>query len=231
VVDGQCPTDVPLPVTTVPATSRSDWPIVQLSTTCQRWPAGRAVQVMSLVGTGVSFVTVQSSGYMAFACVRLTDHSNAVSSVDFSPDGTVLATASEDHTVHLLDVRVPDHPVQLAELTGPAAAISLVTFSPDGRMLATSADDATARVWDVSDRTRPQELAVLTGHAGPVSSVAFSPDDRQIATTGDDHTVRLWTVGADDVAARICALSGPPLSAAQWARYVPDLPYRPLCPA
>lgn len=162
--------------------------------------------------------------------VRLTDHSNAVSSVDFSPDGTVLATASEDHTVHLLDVRTPDHPVRLAELTGPAAAISLVTFSPDGHLLATSADDATARVWDVTDRTRPAALAVLTGHSGPVSSVAFSADSGQLATTGDDHTVRLWTVGADAVAARICALSRPPLSAGQWGHYVADLPYRPLCP-
>ncbi|MDX3191654.1 helix-turn-helix domain-containing protein [Streptomyces sp. MN03-5084-2B] len=160
---------------------------------------------------------------------RLTDHSNAVASVDFSPDGTTLATASEDHTVHLLDVRDPGHPVQVAELTGPADAISQTAFSPDGHLLATVGFDATARVWDVSDRTRPQALAVLTGHTGLVISVAFSPDSRQLVTAGEDHTVRLWTTGPDDVAARICALSGPPLTAEQWSYYVPDLPFRPLC--
>ncbi|MGV9778091.1 WD40 repeat domain-containing protein [Streptosporangium sp. NPDC003464] len=37
----------------------------------------------------------------------LTGHTDQVSSVAFSPDGTTLATGSADHTVRLWDVGIP----------------------------------------------------------------------------------------------------------------------------
>ena len=63
----------------------------------------------------------------------------------FSPDGRLLATASEDETARLWDPATGEH---LRTLTGHAGEVEGVAFSPDGRLLATASEDETARLWD-----------------------------------------------------------------------------------
>ena len=62
----------------------------------------------------------------------LTDHSNTVYSVEFSPDGTLLATTSSDGTARLW--RVPDGSVVRVFQGGGGSAVK---FSSDGRLLLT----------------------------------------------------------------------------------------------
>ncbi len=63
----------------------------------------------------------------------------------FSPDGRLLATASEDGTAQLWDPATGEH---LRTLTGQTGWVRGVAFSPDGRLLATASLDETARLWD-----------------------------------------------------------------------------------
>ncbi|MGH3869770.1 MAG: TIR domain-containing protein [Pseudonocardiaceae bacterium] len=123
---------------------------------------------------------------------RLTDHTDWVNSVAFSPDRNTLATASTDHTARLWDIRNPHQPTPLSTLTGHTNWVLSVAFSSDGHTLATASYDTTARLWGIHDPHHPTPLGVLTGHTDDVYSVAFSHDRRTLATGSVDGTARLW---------------------------------------
>jgi WD40 repeat protein len=76
----------------------------------------------------------------------LAEHTNAIESVAFSPDGHTLATASFDATVRLWDVTDPTRPTSLGQLVGHTDPVFSVTFSPDGHTLATASNDETVQL-------------------------------------------------------------------------------------
>jgi hypothetical protein len=107
-------------------------------------------------------------------------------SVAFSPDGTRLASASDDQTVKLWDAATGQ---ELRALKGHTSTVRSVAFSPDGTRLASASEDRTVKLWDVPSG---QELHTLRGHSGQVVSVAFSLDGTRLASASEDRTVKLW---------------------------------------
>ncbi|HEU5104046.1 MAG TPA: CHAT domain-containing protein [Roseiflexaceae bacterium] len=119
----------------------------------------------------------------------LTGHTDWIESIVFSPDGTILASASEDRTIRLWDVT---RLKPLGEpLTGHTGAVNHLAFSPDGKILASSSDDGTVRLWDMAThRPRGDPLKGL-----PSSALAFSPDGSILATEATLQ-IRLWDVAS-----------------------------------
>ncbi|MGW3820152.1 hypothetical protein [Streptomyces sp. NPDC005046] len=78
------------------------------------------------------------------AVQTFTLHAGLVLAVAFSPDGTLLATSSDDGTVRLWDPATRQPIGQ--PLTGHTRTVTAGAFSPDGTLLATSSDD-TVRLW------------------------------------------------------------------------------------
>ena len=118
----------------------------------------------------------------------LPGHSNIVYSVAFSPDGKILASASQDGTIILRDVATRQPIGQ--PLTGHTSWVTSVAFSPDGKTLASASDDKTIRLWDAA--THQPIGQPLQGHGSAVWSVAFSPDGKTLASGSNDNTIRLW---------------------------------------
>jgi len=121
----------------------------------------------------------------------LQAHRDAVWSVDFSPDGRTLASASNDGTLIIWDMTT-GQPIDQPLYT-QTGGIWSVDFSPDGKTLASGGTDGTIILWDVA--TRKPLGRPLRGHTDQLRSVAFSPDGRTLASGSLDQTVILWDMG------------------------------------
>ncbi|OBT44370.1 hypothetical protein VE00_07044 [Pseudogymnoascus sp. WSF 3629] len=107
-------------------------------------------------------------------------------SVAFSPDGTRLASVSDDKTVNIWNARTG---FLLQTPEGHTSAAFSVAFSPDGTKLASASYDKTLNIWDAVTGAL---LQTLEGHTNRVYSVAFSPESKLLASASYDTTVRLW---------------------------------------
>lgn len=127
---------------------------------------------------------------------RLAGHLRPLQTIRFSPEGKILATASDDKTAMLWDVRTG----QLrAVLPGHKAVVSDLVFSPDGRTIATLSSN-TAQLWDVE--TARLKLT-LSGHKGFIWQLLFSPDGKSVLTSSADKTARLWDTEAGQLKATL----------------------------
>ncbi|MGW4211550.1 nSTAND1 domain-containing NTPase [Lentzea sp. NPDC004789] len=124
----------------------------------------------------------------------LAGHTGAVYLTTFSPDGSLLATASYDRTARLWDVRDRSRPKQVAVITGHRDWLSSAVFSPNGKVLATTGQDATIRFWDVTDPSSPKAIKTLETGNGPTYLLEFSPDGTLLAAANEDKSARLWDV-------------------------------------
>lgn len=92
-------------------------------------------------------------------------HSASLVAIRFSPDGLLLATASEKGTI--IRVWVTNTGARIAELRrgwDPATIFSL-GFSPSGAMLACTSDKGTLHVYDVPHPSKPNQPAAASAAA------------------------------------------------------------------
>jgi WD40 repeat protein len=112
-------------------------------------------------------------------------------SVDFSPDGTMLAvgSASSPYPVYLLNVPGLS---TIAEMTGHTSGhVYDVKFSHDGSILASLGHDTTIRLWDVTSQSH---IRTLTGLTYIGYDMDFSPDDTMLASGDARENIVIWDV-------------------------------------
>ena len=176
-----------------------------------------------------------------------------MTSLAFSPDSSTIATGSRDSSTLLWNVADRVQPYRLGTLRG-TGGVTAVAFSRDGATVATVATttrgpvwDSRATLWDVLRPTKPVRIASaqLADDAEP-AALAFSPDGATLAI-GENvglggggprnhtaHDVELWDLTKvndlrADPAAMGCTVAGGGLTAAEWSRHVPEVPYRRTC--
>lgn len=112
-----------------------------------------------------------------------------VGSVDWSPDGSVLASGVGPE-VWLWD-REDAAP---RRLTGHTRQVSALAWSPDGARLASGSRDNTIILWNPSTGER---LQALDGHKDGIWGLVWSPDGKRLASTGSlDNQLIVWDVAS-----------------------------------
>jgi eukaryotic-like serine/threonine-protein kinase len=165
-----------------------------------------AEKVVQQVNTGPSLGTRHST---------YRNHSAAVTSVAWSPDGKLIASASADKTVHVWNAQGKK---RLTTYREHSKQVSAVAWSPDGTRIASGSWDTTVQVWNA---TGGRKLYTYRGFAREVSSVAWSPDGAYIAAGSWDTTVQVRQATTGSKLFTYTGHSGP-VYAIAWGPASPD---------
>ena len=120
----------------------------------------------------------------------------------FSPDGSILASATGTDRVTLWDVTDPAHAHRMATLGGTDGFIEAFAFSPGGNLLAAVTYRGTVLVYSLADPARPARTATVrglltralypNGTLQPTQTPLCSscgPADYAVAFSADEHTL------------------------------------------
>jgi WD40 repeat protein len=111
-------------------------------------------------------------------------HQGWVNSVSVSSNGELLATTSQNGTVHLRKLKS----IKLTQNEEYSGKVLGVNFSTNEPRLVTVSDENIVKIWTFQGNL----LLELKGHKGSVTSLSFSPDAERIATASEDRTIRIW---------------------------------------
>ncbi|KAG8723957.1 hypothetical protein FRC09_000993 [Ceratobasidium sp. 395] len=153
------------------------------------WPQGRPVSrhysgLIKCLAVAVGTALVRPDTAL-LAAWRAPDR---VYCVAYSPDGTHIASGSEDGRIYIWDAISWQMLRQSSQ--NHVEAVQSIAYSPDGARIVSGSNDMTIRIWDAY--TGDMLGQPLEGHTQPVGSVAYSPDGERIVSGSWDKTVRIW---------------------------------------
>jgi WD40 repeat protein len=117
----------------------------------------------------------------------LRGHRGAVRQVAVSPEGTTIASVSDDRTVRLWS----REPAPEADVLIHPRWVHSADFSPDGKWLVTGCGDGNIRLWDIASS---QCIRTFRGHTNGVPRVLFSKDSKLVISGRDDEMIKIWNV-------------------------------------
>lgn len=128
-------------------------------------------------------------------CQVLKCHPAPTRSVDFSSNGNLLLTGSNDKTMKIFNLSGLQNNFPKVKFnssfTGHTNWVKCARFSPDDRLIGSCGDDHTVRIFDVEQKSN---VITFLDHLQNVNSCKFSPDGTIIASAGDDAKIKLFDI-------------------------------------
>ncbi|NEO85650.1 MAG: hypothetical protein F6J87_15575 [Spirulina sp. SIO3F2] len=146
---------------------------------------------------------------------RFVGHQETVWEAVYAPDGQIIASVSNDHTVRLWSTQGE----ALATLEAEASLTSVVIRNRhDGYSVIASGLNGQLYEWQVSlEPTMSRLQRQWMAHEQAVYGLALSLDQTQLATASADGTIKLWTLAGE----RLQTLLGH-TDEVQWLTFSPD---------
>jgi len=127
----------------------------------------------------------------------LGKHEGIAYSLDFHPDGEIVASGGGDGKVRLWDVAKRKE-LEHSPLEGPARSVMGVRFSPDGNRLAAWGGN-TLYMWQKDRETeRWRLLFQRQAYGRGITAFSFSPDGNTFVTAGLDSTLIFWDLSSGE---------------------------------
>jgi DNA-binding SARP family transcriptional activator/WD40 repeat protein len=146
-----------------------------------------------------------------------------------APDGSTVAMAGTSGEIVTIDVSTGD---ERRRSTGLGAGVQVIwlDYSDDGKLLVSGADDGAISLWDAA--TLELMGTVYPPHEGePVpSSAQFIGDSHDVAIASYDGGVYRWETDLDRAIDFACQMAGRDLTEQEWEQFLPEQPYREVCP-
>jgi WD40 repeat protein len=152
------------------------------------WSPDSTRLAWAVKGDGIAYIICIFDAVTGRPLTNCSGHYLPIKCVSWSPKGNVLASGSDDYTVHILESTTGSC---LRVLEGHNDFIDDLCWSPCGNLLASASNDNTIRVWN---STTGECILVYKGHTGCIDSVSWSPDGRLMASGSGDNSVRLWNI-------------------------------------
>ncbi|KAH8553291.1 WD40-repeat-containing domain protein [Umbelopsis sp. PMI_123] len=120
----------------------------------------------------------------------LYDHVAPVSDISFHPNGSVLASCSEDQSIKLFDLS--RHGVKRAfRYLKDSQAVNSISFHPSGDFILSGTTDANVRIYDVKTFQCYTNKTNNT-HRGGITQIRYSTTGRLFASSSMDGSLRIW---------------------------------------
>jgi len=118
----------------------------------------------------------------------LHGHTDSVTSIAHSPDGTHIISGSWDKMIRVWNATTGQ--CVAGPFQGHTHYVTSVAYSPDGTHIVSGSWDKTIRVWNAT--TGQCVAGPFQGHTDDVISVAYTPDGTHIVSGSGDSTIRVW---------------------------------------
>ncbi|KAJ8659713.1 hypothetical protein O0I10_004695 [Lichtheimia ornata] len=115
-------------------------------------------------------------------------HESDINSLQFFPDGLAFATASDDASCRLFDLRA-DSELNCFANEDLLHTVTSVDFSISGRLLFAGYDDYSVRVWD---SLKGEQVGTLSGHDNRVSCIGVAKDGMAFCSGSWDSHLKVW---------------------------------------
>ena len=148
------------------------------------------------IAVGVGSNVVLLDGIAGVRTSVLSNHTDTISYLASSLDGTMLLSRSRDHILKLWDVQTGG----VIGTFGPDASICSASISPDGTTIAFGTQYGEVRLWDV--RTWKCRSMIEPCRGYEVDTIEFSPiDPRRLLLSSHDGTACQWDVDGNPIGA------------------------------
>ena len=169
--------------------------LVNNNTLLAEYPATRPILALQMILDKLDKEEQFKDSFLQKRKIILQGHQGAVTSVKFSPNQELLASAGVDGKVIIWNLEGK----KIIEWQTEQESINSLIFYPDSKYLATAGSNGTVKIWSLLEKDLGKKLYVLKISKTEVNSISFSADGNYLATAGINIPVQIWNLSLSPV--------------------------------